>query len=208
MADVSVGQVIRATRCPPPAVERHWPLVLDALRTHGVGVASWASQVALAATIAIETRQEFRPVEERLYYTTAERLCEVWPSRFPDLTSAGPYLRSPERLANYVYAGRNGNGGPESGDGWRYRGRGLMQLTGRDTYARCGVALGEDLAEQPDRVMEPGISAQAAAWFWVQKGIPAAADAGDWKQVRRLVNGGLMAFTEFMHLVRAFGLAP
>src|SRR4051812_33785750 len=90
--------------------------------------------------------------EENLNYR-ADRLCAVWPSRFPTLADAQACAGSPEGLANTVYANRMGNGGAASGDGWRYRGRGYIQITGRDGYAQVGAIAGATLAlvEHPER---------------------------------------------------------
>ena len=86
----------------------------------------------------------FTALVENLNYK-AESLCKVWPKRFPTLDAAQPYNRNPEAIANHVYASRMGNGDEESGDGFAFRGRGLIQLTGRDNYRACGEALGVDL---------------------------------------------------------------
>ncbi|HEV7306425.1 hypothetical protein [Ensifer sp.] len=102
----------------------------------------------LAAVLAEahhETGGAMRPVEENLNYS-ARRLMQVWPARFPTLASAEPYANNPRALANRVYGGRLGNVGAD--DGWRYRGRGLAQITGRANYATFG------LAEAPDRASD------------------------------------------------------
>lgn len=125
-------------------------------------------------------------VEESLTYTTAARLCEVWPKRFPTPDAARPYVRNPVALANVVYGGRMGN--TQLGDGWRYRGRGLMQVTGRDNYRTVGRAIGVDLEGNPDLLARPDIALQASIAWW-ERNIPDAA-LGDVKRVTRLVNGG------------------
>jgi putative chitinase len=90
----------------------------------------------IMATAHHETGARFAPIEENLNYS-AKRLCQVWPSRFPNASAAAPYAGSPEKLANKVYGGRMGNVAP--GDGWKYRGRGLVQITGRTNYAKYGL---------------------------------------------------------------------
>lgn len=124
-------------------------------------------------------------LEEGLSYS-AERLCAVWPNRFPTLADARPYARSPEALANKVYGGRLGNVQP--GDGWRFRGRGLMQVTGRANYTVVGAALGLDLAANPDLLAQPAIALRASIAWW-ERNVPDSA-MGDVKRVTKLVNGG------------------
>jgi putative chitinase len=125
---------------------------------------------------------------ENLHYTSAERLTAVWPTRFRTRASALPFVGQPELLAEHVYGGRNGN--IEPGDGWRYRGRGLLQLTGRDAYARIGTTIGVDLVSQPAQAVsaEHALSVGIAVWKW--KGCDAPADADDIVKVTRLINGG------------------
>lgn len=142
--------------------------------------------------------------EESLAYS-AQALRKTWPKRFPDDGTASRYapLSVPpgqERefrkiaLANLVYGGRMGNSLP--GDGWRYRGRGLIQVTGREMYARIGARLGIDLVEQPDQACNPLHSLSVAACLWTLKGCNAPADAGDLAGVTRLINGGLIGLPE------------
>lgn len=134
-------------------------------------------------------------IEENLNYT-AQRLTEVWPRRFPTVASARYYEHSPERLGNLVYANRMGNGAYESGDGWRYHGRGPLQITGAGNYRACGAALGLALIEQPQMLLEPGPGARAAGWFWHSHGCNAAADAGDVETLTHLINGGNLGLAD------------
>src|SRR5258706_10657065 len=101
-------------------------------------------------------------LEENLRYS-AKRLREVWPKRFPDGATAEAYAGNAEKLANRVYAGRLGNGDEASGDGWKYRGRGLIQLTGRSNYAACKAALDLDVVRSTDLLLEPPGPARSAA---------------------------------------------
>jgi putative chitinase len=111
-------------------------------------------------------------LQEDLDYS-AEGLVAVWPQRFflpPDdaagRANASDYENKPDALANLVYASRMGNGPPESGDGWAFRGRGLIQLTGRTSYTKAAAALGIDLMATPDLLLQPEWAARSAAWFW------------------------------------------
>ncbi|MBI1213307.1 MAG: hypothetical protein GC190_17720 [Alphaproteobacteria bacterium] len=125
--------------------------------------------------------------EENLNYS-ASRLMQVWPSRFPTLATAQKYENQPEKLANFVYGGRLGN--IDDGDGYKYRGRGFIQLTGRDTYKKIGSMIGLDLERHPDLASEPGNAAKIACAFWTSRNINPACDSGDFTEVTRLINGG------------------
>jgi len=127
-------------------------------------------------------------LEENLYYTTAERLCRVWPARFPTLASAEPYLRNPERLANFVYANREGNGPPESGDGWRYRGRGYVQLTFRGNYRKVGDLTGYDFEENPEAAADPALAWHATCGYWRLNNLNRFADAGNFDGLTAAIN--------------------
>jgi len=134
-------------------------------------------------------------VVENLNYSS-QALLAVFPKYF-DADSAASYARQAERIANRVYASRMGNGDEASGDGWRYRGRGLIQITGRDNYQQCGEGLhqafdgyGVDLLAQPETLETPLDAALSAAWFWSARGLNELADAGDIVAMTKRVNGG------------------
>jgi putative chitinase len=126
----------------------------------------------------------------------AERLMEVWPSRFPTLAAARPFAGNEEKLANQVYAGRMGNGPPESGDGFRFRGRGYIQLTGRDAYRDVGKLAGLDLVGAPDLAMNPENALLVTCGFWKWKGLNEICDTGDYAAATRRINGGLVGFAD------------
>lgn len=119
----------------------------------------------------------------------APGLLATWPSRF-DADRAAEYARQPEKIANYVYADRMGNGPESSGDGWRFRGRGILQLTGRATFRAVGEALCADLEEEPDLLTTPRLAALAAGWYWQARSINALCDRDDAIAVTEAVNGG------------------
>ena len=129
----------------------------------------------------------FTNLQENLNYS-AQRLMQVWPSRFPYIIAAEPYAHNPEKLANFVYAGRMGN--LEDGDGYTYRGRGLIQITGREMYAKCGNALGIDLIDNPDLLLTPEYATLSASWFWNKHGLNTLADAQEYGTMTRRINGG------------------
>ncbi len=130
-------------------------------------------------------------VEEDLNYS-AIRITQVWPNRFPNHTAAAPYARNPRALANRVYNGRMGNVGPN--DGWRYRGRGLIQITGRNNYSLAADLTGLPLLDQPDLLLqqEPALRASIAWW---EESVPDAALASV-ARVTRAVNGGAHGLAE------------
>jgi putative chitinase len=133
--------------------------------------------------------------EENMSYR-AERICEVWPSRFPTVESARPFARNPERLANRVYADRMGNGPESSGDGFRFRGRGYIQITGRDGYRQVGRIAGIDLEAAPERAFAPADALLVACAFWQWKRLNELSDTGDFVAVTRRINGGTVGITD------------
>ena len=102
----------------------------------------------------------------------------------------------PELIANLVYSSRMGNGPAESGEGWKFRGRGLKQLTGKNNYTRCGAALGLDLVTNPDLLLEPSAAARSAGWFWKTNNLSKFADIGDMEGMTKKINGGLIGIAD------------
>lgn len=153
---------------------------------------------------------QFNRLVESLVYSTPQRLMTVWPKRFPTLASAAPYVRNEQRLANFVYANRMGNGDAQSGDGYKYRGRGLIQVTGRSNYQGCGKALGLDLLNDPDLLLQPRNAALSAGWFWSSRGLNALADdrtddndLEDFTAITKAINGGTQGLKERFALFKA-----
>ena len=124
-------------------------------------------------------------LEENLNYS-AQRLTQVWPRRFPTLAAAQPFARNPRALANKVYGGRLGNTAPD--DGWAYRGRGLIQITGRDNYRQMQHITGMPLLDEPDMLMEQEPALRASIAWW-EENVPDSL-LGDVSRVTRVVNGG------------------
>ena len=151
-------------------------------------------QAAFIGQCAHESNN-FTRLEEGLNYS-ASRLMAVWPSRFPTLEAAAPYANNPEKLADKVYGGRADLGNKEDGDGFKFHGRGCIQLTGRDSYERCGEAIGVDLIGQPNLLVEPLYACLSAGWFWNKKGLNALADAQEYGQMTRRINGGLVGLDD------------
>ena len=120
----------------------------------------------------------------------------VWPSRFPTFDIANQYARQPEKIANRVYSNRIGNGPEESGDGWRYRGRGIIQITGRENYEKLSDALGQNFLGEPDLLLEPRWAVMSAGWFWNSRRLNEVADQKDWNLMTRRINGGLHGLSD------------
>lgn len=177
----------------------HWLEPIEAAM-HEFGIDSTARQAAFLAQIVHESDGLGQLVENLNY--SAQRLTVVWPHHFylpPDEPGnrhdANAYAHHPEALANLIYANRLGNGHEDSGDGWHFRGRGLVQLTGRRLYTEAGEALGIDLVNQPDRLLEPLQAARAAGWYWAHIQGNALADEGSQDAFDRLtvaINGELI----------------
>ena len=137
----------------------------------------------------------FKMLEENLFYR-AETLMRVWPKRFPTLEFAKQYEKNPKKIANSVYANRMGNRDEASGDGHRFRGRGLFQLTGHSNYFHAGKALGEDFVMNPDLVATPMYAALTAGFFWDTHKLNQYADSQDYKTMTRRINGGFIGLAD------------
>jgi len=134
----------------------------------------------------------FTITDEHMNYT-AKRMTQVWPKRFPTVASAEPFAHNPEKLANKVYGGRMGNVDP--GDGWKYHGRGLLQLTGRESYKKHGQQIGADLEGNPD-LASSNLALKIAAAEFKASGCNAFADADNVDKVTKAINGGLIGLAE------------
>ena len=146
----------------------------------------------------------FKTLQENLNYS-AKGLNATWPSRFPSEAEAQPYHRQPEKIANKVYSGRMGN--LEDGDGWKYRGRGLIQLTGKDNYRLASDSLGVDFIADPDLVLTKEYAALTAAWYWNKRGLNKEADAKDFTGMTKKINGGVIGLADRVaHINTALGV--
>ena len=137
----------------------------------------------------------FKMLEEDLRYR-AETLMRVWPKRFPTLEFAKQYEKNPRKIANSVYSNRMGNRDEASGDGYRFRGRGLFQLTGHSNYFHAGKALGEDFVMNPDLVATPMFAALTAGFFWNTHKLNQYADARDYVTMTKKINGGTIGLAD------------
>ena len=140
---------------------------------------------AFIAQVGHESGQLTRLVENLNY--SADALRKTWPSRF-NAELASTAARKPEQIANIAYGNRMGN--TAAGDGWKYRGRGLIQITGKKNYGTCGEALGLDLIAQPELLEKPQHACMSAAWFWATSGLNTLADLGAFDTITQRINGG------------------
>lgn len=137
----------------------------------------------------------FTKLSEGLSYS-AERLMVIWPKRFPNMEIAQKYARNPRALANNVYANRMGNRDEASGDGFRFAGAGLFQLTGHSNFYHAGQALGEDFVMQPELVKTPRFAALTAGWFWDTHKLNKFADIRDFTMMTKKINGGTIGLND------------
>jgi putative chitinase len=186
-----------------------WPVALNAaMEKYGVNNPSRIA--CFLAQIGHESGQ-LNKLEENLYYKTAARICFIWPSRFyekePDANSSEEYLeyvatrecaalyvKNPEALANKVYAGRMGNTAP--GDGWKHRGRGLIQLTGKANYEAQGIT-------NPDDLLAPQGAAMSAAKYWSDRHCNELADDENMVGLTKKITGGMVGLAERVSLFKA-----
>lgn len=134
----------------------------------------------------------FTTFEENCYWSSPERIAKFFPSRVTSLEQAAHLARNPVALANAVYAGKNGNGNPLSGDGWKYRGRGAIQLTGRANYTDAATALARPYVDEPDLVGDLPDAMLTAGWYWHTHKLNLLADSAQWDAITRAVNGPAM----------------
>jgi putative chitinase len=163
---------------------------------------STPEQVAMFLAQAAHESGKFKATVENLNYS-AQGLHGTWPKRFPTVADAEPYHRQPEKIANKVYADRMGNGDEASGEGFKYRGRGFIQLTGKSNYTAFANDIGEpSIIDNPDQVAEPQYAALSAAWFWNKNNLNSI--ASDVKLVTKKINGGDLGLADrSSHYVQA-----
>ena len=137
----------------------------------------------------------FRALKENLNYK-AESLMRVWPRYFPDLATAQRYAHNQEMIANRAYANRMGNGPEESGDGWRFCGRGLIQLTGRNNYQAFADSIETNINDIPAYLATFEGAVQSACWFWEANNLNQYADAGDILTMTKKINGGTLGLDD------------
>ena len=161
-------------------------------------------QAHFFAQLAHESSLE--PISENLNYSKSA-LLRVFGKYFNQKT-ASEYARKPSKIANIVYANRMGNGGFASGDGWNYRGRGYIQLTGKNNYTKLSNDTGIDYVEDPDKLLTEVDAMVAAVWFWKRRGLTQYAMIDDARTITKKINGGYNGYADRLehlkHMKEAF----
>lgn len=150
-------------------------------------------QAAFLGQCMVESGK-FTHLTENLNYS-AQRIMQVFPAKFKGVDPT-PYAMNPEKFANRVYAGIIGNGDEASGDGYKFRGRGVIQLTGRANYRDCGKGIGVDLEANPDYVSTPEGAIMSAAFYFKNRGLNELADTWNLDEVTRKVNSAKLGLAE------------
>lgn len=149
-------------------------------------------------------------LRENLNYR-AESLVKVWPRHFPNLEIAQQYQRNPEKIANKAYANRMGNGDEKSGDGWKFSGRGLIQLTGKTNYQNFADSIETPLEEIPEYLETFEGAVQSACWFWETNRLNTLADKGDILNLTKKINGGTLGLEDrikhYNHALEVFDVS-
>jgi putative chitinase len=189
---MNAQQLAAAIGCHIDRALKWFPHLTRAMEKYGITTVE--EQASFLAQISHESNM-LSALEENLNYSS-DGLAKTWPSRYRDKVTGKPNSlaqllhRRGISIANNCYANRMGNGDVSSGDGWKYRGRGLIQLTGRNMYKKCGDAIGLDLINKPDLLLQPEAAALSAAWYWHVSGLDALDDDESITAETRVINGG------------------
>jgi putative chitinase len=176
----------------PPNAESWYEAICQILPDYDI------QTVPRVAAFLAQTAHEsggYRAIRENLNYKAAS-LMKVWPRHFPTMEIAAAYEKKPERIANRAYGNRMGNGPEESGDGWRYAGKGLIQLTGKDNYTRYAQSLEMSVEEASEHLTTFEGCVQSAAWFWEANNLNQWADKGDILTLTKRINGGTIGLED------------
>jgi putative chitinase len=164
------------------------------------GINDFKQQAAFIGQCSHESNH-FKTLQENLNYR-AETLQKLFNHHFRDMDEIQKYAHKPEMIANRIYSKRMGNRDESSGDGWRFHGRGLIQLTGHDNYWHCGQVVQKDLVKEPDLVASPMYAALSAGWFWNTHGCNAIAEKEDWVALTKRINGGTIGLDDRISLTK------
>ena len=176
----------------PPHAEYWYEAICQILPDYDIET---APRVAAFLAQTAHESGGYRAIKENLNYR-AVTLRKIFPKYFPTDELAAQYAGKPEKIANKVYGGRMGNGPEESGDGWRYCGRGLIQLTGKDNYTRYAQSLEISVEEAGEHLTTFEGCVQSAAWFWEANNLNRWADNGDILTLTKRINGGTIGLED------------
>lgn len=183
-------QLANAIGCSVDRAKKWQPHLINAMQKFGIS--GRVETASFLAQIAHESAK-LSVLEENLNYS-ADGLAKTWPHRYAQNGKPNGLAlrlhRTPKAIANNCYANRMGNGNEASGDGWFYRGRGPIQITGKNNYIACGSAIGVDLLRSPDKLLEPEYGALSAGWFWHVNGLDKHDDDFDVLAETKIINGG------------------
>ncbi len=189
-------ELLLALGVKPADADRHLDAMVPAMLLEGMDT---PMRIAHFLAQVLHESGRLSVVEENLNYS-AERLRVIFPRHFRDIDDARAYARQPERIANRVYRNRMGNGDEASGDGYRYRGRGLIQLTGKHNYRAFAEWSGEDVVSDPDSVARQ-YAALSAVYYWSSRHLNALADVDDMTTITKRINGGLNGLEDRIQLL-------
>jgi len=169
----------------PSGVDKYYPFVQELFDKYQIStprrIAAFTSQIAHESMSLSKNK-------ENLNYTSAERLLKVFPKDFKDLADAQNYVRNPEKIANRVYQNTGGNGPESSGDGWRYSGKGPLQITLKDNYIWMGGIIKQDLLNHPELLETPQYGLEAACAYWRECGLNRLADIDYFAKITKKIN--------------------
>jgi putative chitinase len=180
---ISIDQIVKATGCSREGITNHYQSFVEVCLKYEINT---LARIAAFLANAIHETGGFRQFEENLNYS-AKGLMATWPARFNEQT-ANELARKPEMIANHVYFKRNGN--ELIGDGWKFRGRGIFQTTGKANYKLAGAALKIDCVEHPEILSQAPYAMQSAGFYWHTNKLNQDADLHDITRICRKINGG------------------
>lgn len=151
----------------------------------------------------LEHESDLKPISENLNYSI-EGLMKIFKKYFPTIDSTKGYARQPQKIANKVYANRMGNGNEASGDGWKYRGKGFIQVTGKSNYELLSKDTGIDYIKYPEKLLNEADALISALWFWKKNGLNKWADKDDVIGVTKVINGGTNGLTHRTELLTKY----
>lgn len=173
------------------SVSAWYPILTTILDKYSINT---TNRVAAFLAQTAHESMDWNILQENLNYS--EKGLLVTFSKYFNATTAAQYARQPQKIADRVYANRMGNGPESSGEGWKYRGRGLIQITGKLNYQSIGTTMGQDLLSNPDLLMAHNGALESACVFWTKNNLNTLADAGNIRAITIKINGGTLGLAE------------